>query len=275
MTFVVTENCIKCKYMDCVEVCPVDCFHEGPNMLVIDPDECIDCTLCEPECPAEAIFSEEELPDGQQDFRKLNADLAKQWPVITEKKDAPDDAKEWDADELLQSLKDGTESANIQRERQGIPSIVVTRWIEPPAYDNATHRLVWSAEIRLKHGDDPDPGVNYNTYVLGREGYVSLNLITSASSIGNDKSAAHDLLAAIQFNDGRRYTDFNSSTDKVAAYGLAALIGGIAAKKLGLLALLAATLAKFGKVIFVGAVLAGGALMKWLRSRSAKQNTSA
>ncbi len=69
MTFVVTENCIKCKYMDCVEVCPVDCFHEGPNMLVIDPDECIDCTLCEPECPAEAIFSEEELPDGQQAFK--------------------------------------------------------------------------------------------------------------------------------------------------------------------------------------------------------------
>jgi len=87
MTFVVTENCIKCKYTDCVEVCPVDCFHEGPNMLVIDPDECIDCTLCEPECPAEAIFSEEELPDGQQAFKALNAELAKQWPVITEKKD--------------------------------------------------------------------------------------------------------------------------------------------------------------------------------------------
>ena len=63
MAFVVTENCIKCKYMDCVEVCPVDCFHEGPNFLVIDPDECIDCTLCEPECPVEAIYSEEEIPD--------------------------------------------------------------------------------------------------------------------------------------------------------------------------------------------------------------------
>ena len=96
MTFVVTENCIKCKYMDCVEVCPVDCFHEGPNMLVIDPDECIDCTLCEPECPAEAIFSEEELPDGQEDFKALNAELARRWPVITEKKPPPDDAKEWD-----------------------------------------------------------------------------------------------------------------------------------------------------------------------------------
>jgi ferredoxin len=96
MTFVVTENCIKCKYTDCVEVCPVDCFHEGPNFLVIDPDECIDCTLCEPECPAEAIFSEEELPAGQEQFKKINADLAKNWPVITEKKAAPADAKEWE-----------------------------------------------------------------------------------------------------------------------------------------------------------------------------------
>ena len=65
MTFVVTENCIKCKYQDCVEVCPVDCFYEGPNFLVINPDECIDCALCEPECPANAIFSEDELPLGQ------------------------------------------------------------------------------------------------------------------------------------------------------------------------------------------------------------------
>jgi ferredoxin len=96
MTFVVTENCIKCKYTDCVEVCPVDCFHEGPNFLVIDPDECIDCTLCEPECPIEAIVSEEEIPDGQEHTKALNAELAKQWPVITEKKAAPADAKEWE-----------------------------------------------------------------------------------------------------------------------------------------------------------------------------------
>jgi ferredoxin len=96
MTFVVTEACIKCKYTDCVEVCPVDCFHEGPNFLVIDPDECIDCTLCEPECPVEAIFSEDEVPAGQEEFKKLNADLAKKWPVITEKKPAPADAKQWE-----------------------------------------------------------------------------------------------------------------------------------------------------------------------------------
>ena len=95
MTFVVTEQCIKCTYTDCVEVCPVDCFHEGPNFLVIDPDECIDCTLCEPECPVEAILSEDDLTDDQQQYLALNADLSREWPVITEKKDAPADADDW------------------------------------------------------------------------------------------------------------------------------------------------------------------------------------
>jgi ferredoxin len=95
MTFVVTEKCIKCKYMDCVEVCPVDCFHEGPNFLVIDPEECIDCTLCEPECPVDAIFAEDDVPPDQAQFLQINKDLAKKWPVITEKKDAPADADEW------------------------------------------------------------------------------------------------------------------------------------------------------------------------------------
>lgn len=95
MTFVVTENCIKCKFTDCVDVCPVDCFHEGPNFLVIDPDECIDCTLCEPECPANAIFAEDDVPDDQQEFTALNAELAQTWPVIAEKKDAPADADDW------------------------------------------------------------------------------------------------------------------------------------------------------------------------------------
>lgn len=96
MTYVVTENCIKCKYTDCVEVCPVDCFHEGPNFLVIDPDECIDCTLCVPECPVDAIFAEDDVPEEQSQFLALNAELTKIWPVLTEKKDAPPDAAEWE-----------------------------------------------------------------------------------------------------------------------------------------------------------------------------------
>ena len=95
MTYVVTESCIKCKYTDCVDVCPVDCFHEGPNFLVIDPDECIDCTLCVAECPAEAIFAEDDVPAGQVQLIQLNAELAKQWPVITERKEPPADADEW------------------------------------------------------------------------------------------------------------------------------------------------------------------------------------
>jgi ferredoxin len=95
MTFVVTENCIRCKYTDCVEVCPVDCFREGPNYLIIDPDECIDCALCEPECPAEAIFSEDDLPADQQQFLQINAEQAKVWPVIAVHKTPPTDADEW------------------------------------------------------------------------------------------------------------------------------------------------------------------------------------
>ncbi len=95
MTFIVGEACIKCKHTDCVEVCPVDCFYEGPNMLVINPDECIDCALCEPECPVDAIYAEDEVPDNQTDFIALNAELAKSWPNITEMKPAPADAEEW------------------------------------------------------------------------------------------------------------------------------------------------------------------------------------
>jgi ferredoxin len=94
MTYVVTDNCIKCKYMDCVEVCPVDCFYEGENMLVINPDECIDCGVCEPECPAEAIFPDTE-PDLES-WLKLNAEYAAVWPNITIKRQEPADAKAFD-----------------------------------------------------------------------------------------------------------------------------------------------------------------------------------
>ena len=95
MTYVVTESCIRCKYTDCVDVCPVDCFREGPNFLVIDPDECIDCTLCVAECPEEAIFAEDDVPDNQKKFTALNAELSKQWKPIVERKDPPADAEKW------------------------------------------------------------------------------------------------------------------------------------------------------------------------------------
>ena len=92
MTYVVTESCIKCKYTDCVEVCPVDCFYEGPEFLVIHPDECIDCGLCEPECPIEAIYADDELPANQIEFVEINARLADVYENITEAKEPLPDA---------------------------------------------------------------------------------------------------------------------------------------------------------------------------------------
>jgi len=97
MTHVVLESCIRCKYTDCVDVCPVDCFREGPNFLTIDPDECIDCAVCIPECPVNAIYAEEDVPADQIAFIKLNAELTHQagWKSITKRKPAPEDADKW------------------------------------------------------------------------------------------------------------------------------------------------------------------------------------
>ncbi|MCC7385563.1 MAG: ferredoxin family protein [Deltaproteobacteria bacterium] len=108
MTFVVAEPCIRCKYTDCVDVCPVDCFHEGKNMLVIDPNECIDCGACEPECPTSAIFAEDDLPEKWAEYVELNARLAQEWPVINQKKDALPDADDW-------KTKEGKRGALIEK----------------------------------------------------------------------------------------------------------------------------------------------------------------
>lgn len=95
MTYLVTENCINCKHTDCVEVCPVDCFHEGPNFLVIDPDECIDCAVCVPECPVNAIVPDNDANTDIELWRSINFDLSKQWPILTKKKPALPDAEKW------------------------------------------------------------------------------------------------------------------------------------------------------------------------------------
>ena len=95
MTYVVTDACIRCKYTDCVEVCPVDAFREGPNFLAIHPDDCIDCTLCVPECPVEAIYPDRDVPQDMRAFIALNAELAERWPVITRRKPRLPDADKW------------------------------------------------------------------------------------------------------------------------------------------------------------------------------------
>ncbi|MET3182316.1 UNVERIFIED_ORG: putative membrane-anchored protein [Variovorax guangxiensis] len=179
-----------------------------------------------------------------------------------------DDAKDWNADDLLKSLREGTEAANEERAKRGIPSIEVTGWAQKPQYDASSHRLVWSALSKRKGATDGNQGVNYNTYALGREGYLSLNLITNAKDLDKYKPDASKLLGAIQYDDGKKYADFNSSTDKVAAYGLAALVAGAAVKKLGLFAIIAAFLAKFAKL----AVVAGGAAL-WGIAKLFKRNS--
>ena len=202
------------------------------------------------------------------------------WIVVMEYVDSghikEDDAKEWNADELLKNLREGTEQGNEERRKRGMGELQVLRWIEPPQYAADTHRLVWSAATKDK--DDPGDaprGVNYNTYALGREGYVSLNLVTGYDTIEKDKPVARQLLAALQFKEGRRYTDFTETTDRVAEYGLAALVGGIAAKKLGLLALAGAFLLKFAKIIGVAAFAALGIGAKWLGRKKKDDGDSA
>lgn len=106
MTFVVAEPCIKCKFTDCVDVCPVDCFHEGKNFLAIDPDECIDCGACEPECPTTAIFAEDDLPSKWAEYADLNKKLAAQWPVISQKREPLPDAEDFKTKEGKRSLLD-------------------------------------------------------------------------------------------------------------------------------------------------------------------------
>ncbi|TCW83367.1 DUF2167 domain-containing protein [Burkholderia sp. SRS-46] len=182
-----------------------------------------------------------------------------------------DDAKDWKPDELLASLKEGTEAGNPARKERGLSEYEVIGWAQPPKYDATMHRLVWSSIMRDK-GALPNPvtdGANYRTLALGRDGYLSLTMVSSLDDLPKYKPSADALLAHINFKDGKRYADFNQSTDHVAEYGLAALIVGVGAKKLGLLAVIGAFVAKFFKVGLV-ALLGGGAALSRVFRRKPK-----
>ena len=174
------------------------------------------------------------------------------------------DAKEWQADAMLEDLKEGTERGNAERLARGIPALDVTGWVEKPAYDSASHRLVWSLSLQDRGAPGGQPQtINYNTYALGREGYFSLDLITGSDTIGTDKLVARNLLGTLNYRPGKRYEDFSSSTDKVAAYGLGALVGVVAVKKLGLLGLIGVFLLKIWKLAAVALVGAGAAVRRF------------
>ena len=169
-----------------------------------------------------------------------------------------DEAKDLDAETVLQGLRDGTDEGNKDRAARGFPELEVLGWNQPPRYDAATHQLSWSVSLKDKGGADDDRTVNYNTRTLGRDGYFSLNLVTEQASFDRDRPVASTLLGGLNYDEGKPYSDFNSSTDHVAEYGLMALIGVAAAKKLGLLAVLAAFALKFAKV---GILAVGGGLL--------------
>jgi uncharacterized membrane-anchored protein len=172
-----------------------------------------------------------------------------------------DEAKKWNSEDLLQSLKDGTEASNKDRLERGFAALDVVGWIEKPSYDGVFHRLVWSMKmVRRGAAADDAAVVNYNTYALGRDGYLEVDLLTDEKGIENEKPFARQVLSALEYNKGKRYEDFKESTDHIAEYGIAALIGGVAAKKLGLLAVAGVFVLKFIKIIAVGALVGLGAI---------------
>lgn len=179
------------------------------------------------------------------------------------------DAAEWKPDELLQNLKQNTEAENSARIAKGLPALDVLGWVEPPAYDKTAHRLVWSLQLQDRGAPADQPNtINYNTYALGREGFFSLDLVTGSDTIAADKRVARQLLDSLAFVPGQRYAEFNGSTDKVAAYGLGALIGVVAVKKLGLLAIVGLWAVKLWKVALIGLVAVGAATRRfWNRAR--------
>lgn len=184
------------------------------------------------------------------------------------------EAKEWKADALLESLKEGTEQANEDRVARGYTALEVVGWVEEPHYDAVSHRLVWSLSSRDRGAAaDLPQTINYNTFALGREGYFSLDLITGADRIARDKQIATQLLASLDYVPGKRYADFDESTDKVAAYGIGALVGVVAAKKLGLLAVIGLFLVKAWKLVVVGVVAVGAIVRRVLARRRSAEET--
>lgn len=181
-----------------------------------------------------------------------------------------DDARQWNVDDLLRSVRAGTESGNLQRREQGLPEIEVTGWVEKPRYDVTNHRLVWAVAAH-DSGENADKdtaqGVNYNTYMLGRDGYFKFNLVTDLKDLSGQQAAADEVTASLHYLEGKRYQDFDPASDPVADFSIAALVAGIAVKKLGFPAVLAAVVAKFSIAIGAAAALVLAGLFSYLALR--------
>lgn len=175
-----------------------------------------------------------------------------------------DEAQNLNADDILESYREGTEQANAERAKQGFPAMTVAGWAQQPVYDSASHHLTWALIARDKGvAAGPDDGVNYETRLLGRDGYFSVTWVADLSDLDAEgKVTADQLVSSVQYEDGKKYEDFSASAgDKVAEYGLATLVTGVLAKKLGLIAVVLAFLAKFAKF----GLIAVFGLFPWLR----------
>lgn len=178
------------------------------------------------------------------------------------------DAAKIDYDDLLKNMKEGTQDANDAREKAGYGRVDLVGWAVPPRYDAASKKLYWAKE--LSFSGEPSHTLNYDIRVLGRHGYLSLNAVSGMDELPLVQTGMQQLLPMTDFNAGARYADHNPSTDKVAAYGVAALIGGGLAAKTGLLAKLGLILAKMGKLLFVGVIALAAGIRKFFTSRRAR-----
>ena len=201
-------------------------------------------------------------------------DAQGQWFVVLEYENAgyvsDVESGKLDPDAILAGMRQSAADANDKRKLLGTPTLDVVGWIEPPHYDLATHDLIWSIEAREIDSAgkaEPQSVVNYSTRVLGRDGYLSLNLVGSREEIEATKPVIGELLTNLHFDQGKRYEDYNAKTDKTAEYGLIALIGGVAAHKLGFFAVIAAFAAKFVKVWLIAAAGGFAALRNVFRRR--------
>lgn len=186
------------------------------------------------------------------------------------------EAKDLNPDDILQSYKEGTEQANEERVKQGYPALEVTGWAQKPVYDAASHRLTWAMLGHDKGaGTADDDGVNYETRILGREGVISITMLVNAKELSASQAKADALTTGLQYNEGKKYENFSASAgDKVAEYGLAALITGAVAKKLGLFAVILAFVAKFAKLGLI-AVFAAFPFLKRMFKRKEKPEATA
>jgi uncharacterized membrane-anchored protein len=170
------------------------------------------------------------------------------------------DAAKINYQDLLKEMQDGTREASKAREKKGYSPIELVGWAAAPRYDAATHKMYWAKE--LKFGDEPENTLNYNIRMLGRRGVLVLNAVASMSQLKQVESATPELLRMVDFQEGHRYADFSASTDKVATYGLAALVAGGIAAKVGIFKGLWIAILAFKKVVVIGLIALGGYLKK-------------